>query len=308
MSDYNSLLSNVFNTSSSKPIEEVKPIISNNTPILFTINDFLNNVTAKSLEKNQNMFDHSLNISAYDLAKNCIKEVVLRLLKYPIEITADNWLPLLFRATLGSAIHEFVQQNFPFTETEVSMKVPSLRTSVRIDCLLNDDILVEIKSLPFKDYETVIKSNKPRRDDFIQTIVYKYLLENYLEEIKSVDVSQLRTKPPKLDKYNISKIQFIYVAHDLLCSDVNTISEAFEIVDNLKKLLNSKKNQFYFLSVLTIDLNTCDISPFINFIYDKITKINYYVSNNIIPSSDDPYISNNCYFCRYNKLCKNDLL
>ncbi len=302
MSDYDFLLNNLQNSPCIIPSRPTETICS---PVgqLFTIDNFITNVYNKSLEKNKSMMEESKHINAYDIAKNCIREIVYRLQKHPVEVSADNWLPLKFRAMIGSAIHDFIQTNYPFTENEISLRVPSLKTSVRIDSLINNDILVEIKGLPFKDYDQVLRKNQPRSDDFLQAVLYKYLIENHLSEIKSVDPSLLRSQLPQLNKYKIDTIQFIYVAHDLISSDISSIKQAFEIVDNLKKILNSKKNQFYFISVLNINVKDLDLVPYYDYITKKIKKINDHIDSNTIPDNNDEFLDGNCYFCQYRRVC-----
>jgi len=98
---------------------------------------------------------------------------------------ADKWLPILLRSTIGTAIHEFIQSNTnQFTEGEVSLKIPSIKFSGRLDNLIGPNILIEIKSCTYADYEKIIRTRKPRVSDFYQAIVYKYILENILMRLE----------------------------------------------------------------------------------------------------------------------------
>jgi len=210
------------------------------------------------------------------------------------------------RAALGNAAHDFIQ-GVPdiFTETEVCLKAPSIKISSRLDGLINNNVLVEIKSCAYSDYQAIINTNKPRVKDFYQTIIYKYLLEHYLEEIKQQKPSRNGTLP-KLDKYDIQYIQFIYVCHELIAADCHSISESLNISKVLKKQLESKRNPFWFIKTITIDTNTIDIDNYFDTIRDKINQINHHLSKSIVPPLDNKYINTkDCYFCLYNKICNN---
>jgi len=137
------------------------------------------------------------------------------------------------RASLGNAVHDCIQKNSDqFTEQEKSIKVPSIRCSVRLDCLIGDNILVEIKSCTYTDYKKIIKNQTPRIEDFYQVMMYKYLLEHHLKEAQAQ--TQLRTPPPELAKYNIDTLQLIYVAHDICASDAESFSQCLKMATELK--------------------------------------------------------------------------
>ncbi len=94
-----------------------------------------------------------------------------------------------------------------------------------MDNLNGNNVLVEIKSCTHTDYAKIIRTQRPRQADFYQTIAYKYILENHLKEAKNPGV-KTRTGTPKLDKYDIDTIQFIYLAHDITASDVEDFGTA----------------------------------------------------------------------------------
>lgn len=270
---------------------------------LFDINGFIEDVNTKAENRNKERALNTIMINSYAVAHDCIRESFFRIMNYPAKNYKDVYVPINLKATLGNAIHDFIQNySSVFTETETSVKVPSIRVSCRMDALINDDVIVEIKSCNFKDYETILKTQKPRDPDFLQVTLYKYLLENHLKEAQQQQ--NLRTPPPKLDKYNIRYFQFIYVANDILSADAPTVSEALKDVSRVKKALNSKYNQFYFINSVTIDLTTFDITPHYNWIVNKINRLNGYLNSNKIPPIDDPYMSSNCFFCIYKDICK----
>ena len=275
----------------------------NTTPTLFDIHDFIEDLKKVSAEKNQKAKFYSNNINAYDIAHNCIREIIFKIQNQPVENYTDVWLPIMMRATLGNAVHEFIQKNCSkFTENEVSIKIPSRRISVRIDSLINHNVVVEIKTCTYSDYGKILKSRKPRDEDFYQAIFYKYLLENHLEEAKKQ--LNTRSKPPKLENYKIEYIQLVYVAHDIISSDCKSISDCLLAATEVKKMLNSKYNQFHYITPINLNLNKIDCNPYEDYIVGKLNSINYFLDNNLIPPMDNPYICpKSCYFCIYKKVC-----
>lgn len=270
---------------------------------LFDVDGFVEDVKAKSEEVNKKIADNTIMINSYAIAHDCIRESFFKINNYPAKSYQHSYVPLMLKATLGNGVHDFIQTNSSvFTELETSVKVPSIRVSCRMDALINDDVIVEIKSCTFKDFETILKQQKPRDADFLQVTLYKYLLENHLEEAKQQ--TNTRTPPPQLNKYDIKYFQFIYVANDILAADSENISAALNDVSRVKKVLNSKYNQFYFINTVTIDLSTFNITPHYNWIVTKINTLNNYLNNNKIPPMNDPYInSKGCFFCIYKDIC-----
>jgi len=271
---------------------------------LFNLDHFLKDLETKSEYKNKAYSMNANSISSYDISSNCIREVIFKILNYPVESFKDVWLPVVMRAFLGNAVHDFIQSTSTcFTESEVSLKVPSIRTSCRIDNLINDNVLVEIKSCTYDDYSKIISSSKPRESDFNQTLFFRWLLHNHLDEAKAQPLNTLRSNPPKLDKYHIRYIQYIYVAHDIVSSDVSSMSQALSLVTQMKKLLNSKKNKFFFITALTLDLQNIDISQQELNLVDKLNTINYCLNNNVIPNKNNKFVKDSCFFCLYKSVC-----
>ena len=270
----------------------------------FDLNVFSQEVYNKSHNKNMEHAQHAVNMNAYDIAVNCSRQIVYKLLKTPVQSFADKWLPIVFRAQLGKVCHDFVQlQSDQFTEAEVSLKIPSIRLSVRLDNLIGYNVLVEIKSCTYSDYQRIIRNQKPRKDDFMQSMVYKYVLENHLAEAKDPSI-KVRSNKPALDKYDIDTIQFVYLAHDITASDVEDISEALLLIAKIKKQLKSKNNPFYFMTTLTIDTHAFDPTPFTDFIKGKMESINNHVETGKLPGRDDPYVvTSKCFFCKYYPIC-----
>lgn len=284
-----------------------KTIIQHDTqPQLFTVDQFIKDVRTQSIKNNKNIYDESQYMNAYDIASNCIREIVLKLLKYPIKDYSHAWLPILLRSAIGKAVHSFIQDNSTvFTEQECSLKVPSINVSGRVDCLINDSVLVEIKSCTYDDYHKILTTQRPRIADFYQTILYKYLLENHLPEIQNQPRDNLRSDPPKLSKYNIRTVQFIYVAHNIFSQSVTDINSALKYVTEIKKLLRSRYNKFHFITVLNINLDDIDLTDYIDYIKTKIRRVNYYLEGNKIPPLTDDFVDpKKCYFCMYKSNCK----
>jgi len=288
-----------------EPIEKIEP----NLPIngqLFDIEKFTQEIYNKSHIKNQLYREHANNINAYDIASSCIKDVVFKLNNTPVESFADKWLPVMMRSNIGNAVHDFIQSNSDqFTEREVSLKLPSIRMSVRLDNLIGSNILVEIKSCTYSDYHKIVTSKKPRISDFYQAVTYKYLLENHLKEAKdpSIEIRE-GSRKPKLDKYDIHSIQFIYVAHDIVATDTESFAENLQRIKDIKRIFKSKSNTFFFITTLVNDVTNGVADPYIKFIKSKLDRINYYLDNNLIPDNNDPFIDKKkCYFCLYKKIC-----
>lgn len=289
-------------------INPINPINQINTPPttdikLFDVQDFLDDLAVKSATKNEKAKLYSTNINSYDVAHNCIREVVFKILNYPVESYRDVWLPIMLRAYLGNAVHDFIQTAYShFTETEVSVKVPSIRASTRMDCLINNNVLVEIKSCTYDDYYKIIKNQRPRDPDFYQTIYYKYLLENHLEEAQKQQGT--RSAVPAHSSYNIEYIQVIYVAHDLASAECKSMAECVKVAKEVKQMLNSKINHFQFITAITLDLKLIDPKPYEQWIVGKVNDINRFLDNKTIPPMSNPYINSaGCHFCMYKKVC-----
>lgn len=270
----------------------------------FDISIFANEVAEKAENKNRIYAEVASSISGYDVADSCLRQVLYKLNKTPISSFGDKWLPLSFRATLGSACHDFIQGiSKQFTESEVSIKVPSVRFSGRIDNLIGTNVLVEIKSCTYSDYRKIIRTQRPRVPDFYQMMTYKYILENHLEEAKDESINT-RTNKPSQESYKIDTLQLIYLAHDITASDIEDFSVALKTVKVVKKQLNSKYNPFYFISSIVLDTNCFDQQPYVDFISGKLNRINKYLDTNTLPQKDDPYINRKkCFFCHYSHIC-----
>lgn len=273
---------------------------------LFDIHDFAEDLNRISQMKNFNFITNSENINGYDIASNCIRQTIFRILKYPVASFQDAWLPVILRAILGNAVHSFIQNNYTgFTEKEVSLKIPSIRCSTRLDALMNDNVIVEIKSCPYTDYDQVIKKRKPRDADFYQVLFYKILLEEFLDEAKNQDIKKLRSLPPNLDKYKIRFLQLIYVAHDIDIAEASSLSNAVNKCRQIRKMLNSKLNPLSFITCITIDTDEIDIVPYENYIREKVNTINWYLNNKKIPPMNDKFIDkSSCFFCLFKDICK----
>jgi hypothetical protein len=272
----------------------------------FNIDVFIKELYERSHVKNQLYAESVQNISAYDISSGCIRNIVYKLNNTPVESFADKWLPILMRSTIGTAIHEFIQNNtHQFTEREVSLKIPSIRFSGRLDNLIGPENLIEIKSCPYSDYETIIKTRKPRVSDFYQSMTYKYILENHLAEAKDPKIKIRKgSSKPRFDIYNIKTIQFIYIAHDVTATDVDSFEEILERIKQLKRLLNSKSNSFFFITTMVVDVTNGVATPFVDYVENKIKTINHYMDTNTLPDKTDPYIdTKGCFFCMYYKLC-----
>lgn len=283
--------------------EKPKSVVSERA-MPFDVSVFSNEVAQKAENKNRIYAEVASNINAYDVADNCIRQIVYKLLGTPVKSFGDRWLPLSFRSTLGSACHDFIQGvTNQFTETEISLKIPSIRFSGRLDNLRGYNVLAEIKSCTYKDYQKIIRDQKPRTADFYQVMTYKYVLENFLDEAKDESI-KTRSNKPALDHYDIDTLQFIYLAHDITASDIDDFSMALKIVDSIKKQLNSKRNPFYFITSMVLDTNTFDAEPYYDFIRRKIKEINEFLDSNTLPPGNNEFVNRKkCFFCHYYGIC-----
>jgi hypothetical protein len=209
------------------------------------------------------------------------------------------------RGVIGTSIHDFIQSvDNIFTETEVCLKIPSLQISARTDALINNNILVEVKSCTYSDYDNILKNRSPRNADFYQAVFYKYLLENHIDEIRQQQPTR-SGRLPKYDNYDIKYIQLIYLCHELIASDSSTLSEDIKFSKNLKRKLDSKRNPFWFLTTLTVDLTKIDIKIYEDYILEKYKTIKHSIDSNNIISMDNKFIdTKGCFFCVYKNVCE----
>lgn len=275
---------------------------------IFDIQEFGNELYKTSEFRNKERAERPhQNITGYDIAVNCIMQVLFKLRNTPIENYADSWLPIYMRSEVGTAVHNFIQKNTSqFTETELNLKVPSIGFYGKIDFMVGDSTLGEIKTCTYSDYKTIVSKQKPRTKDFLQAFCYNYIINHYLDEIKSDDVVIRHNmgEKPKLDKYNIDKIQFIYIAHDIISSHAESYAEMLECVKTVKKNLNSKRNPFFFITSLVVNLNDPIIKEYNEYISGKFNDIHHYLNTNTNPTKDARYLcKNGCFFCPYKKIC-----
>lgn len=266
----------------------------------FSISDFAEELKIISEDTNRSYFEHSKSISAYSVANDCIGKTVYKILGKPVESFSHKWLPIMLRSVLGNAVHDFIQLNTnQFTEKEVTLKAPSINFSGRLDGLIGNNVLNEIKSCTYDDYRKIIKSRKPRKTDFLQAMVYVYMLKFYLTEIKTADIKR-RTPPPVLNEYDIDTIQFIYVAHDINCADIDDLGQCLQLAKDIRKEFSSKTNEFCFITSLEVDISSIDVNPIFEYIERKINAINYYINNNKFPTKNDEFVNKkDCFFCLY---------
>jgi hypothetical protein len=308
------------NLDKNNDLVESQPL-DNIPPTFFDMSVFVNNLEKKL--KNDMLTKKHSNISGYDISSNCSKFVVMKLLNYPIKNDFNIWLPISLRGTIGRAIHNFIETNYDFTECERTLRVPSMMVWGIYDASFNNNVLVEIKSVPMfsTDYsigfDTIVKEQKPRPEDFIQVLFYRYLLHNHLQEIQEQKLKNdsnkygIYTPPPQFPKYDIKYFQFIYVAQDSVHDNMESIDQCIASINKIKKLFDSKTNKFYFMKTLTISTESFNINSYEkNFVTDKLNNIIEHVRNKTLPSDNNKFVYKNnpkhkskCYFCNYNNIC-----
>ncbi|MBK7107461.1 MAG: hypothetical protein IPH62_19515 [Ignavibacteriae bacterium] len=274
---------------------------------VFDVNSFIRELKLKSASDNRYFHDSSERFNAYDLAHNCIRSVLFRIFKYPLKDYSDSWLPVKLRTRLGTACHEFVQSSSIFTEQETYLRILSENISVKLDCLINNNVLVEIKSCNYTDYSQIIKTNLPRTKDLFQSILYKHLLETHLDEAKEQVYTERESRKynhPKLDKYKIEQLQFIYICHELVSAETESIEEDIEFSKRLKKFLKSRNNKFWFIKTIELDLSKFNIVNMERAMVDKLNELNKYRKLKQIPEMTNKYVDKKaCFFCLFKEIC-----
>jgi hypothetical protein len=274
---------------------------------VFDVNNFIQELKVNSQVSNKRFHDSSERFNSYDIAHTCIRSVLFRIFHYPLYDYSDSWLPVKLRTNLGTACHDFLQQSKMFTETEVYLRVPSKNISVKIDCLINNNVLVEIKSCNYADYDQIIKKNLPRTKDIYQAVLYKHLLENDLEESSKQDFTEEEIRKynfPKHESYKIKTIQFIYICHELVCADTESIEQDIEFSKRLKKFLKSKNNKFWFIKTIELNLENFNIVNIENHVTDKLKELQKYHSVKQIPDMNNKYVDlKSCFFCLFKETC-----
>lgn len=296
-------------TSEKRVIEDLETSeLSNNDELkFFDIQEFGRELYSKSEMKNKERLSRpSQNITGYDIAHNCIMQVLFKLRNTPIRNYADSWLPIFMRTEVGSAVHNFIQGNTnQFTETEVNLKIPSIRFYGKIDYMIGSNVLGEIKTCTYSDYKTIVNQQKPREKDFLQAFTYFYMLKNHLDEARSAEIYHGMGDKPKLDAYDVRKMQFLYIAHDIISSQAESYSEMMEYVKIVKQNLNSKKNSFFFITSLVVDLTDDIIDTYSTYVRNKFDDIHHYMNTMTSPSRESRFVNTkNCFFCPYKEICE----
>jgi len=279
---------------------------------VFNVTDFRSLVKRKSHTKNKTYAAGSIGkISGYSIGHDCIRTTVYKMLGYELSDYSSNWLPLGFRAALGTAVHDYMQDlaiGELFSECELTLKVPSLRLSMRLDAMINDDTIVEIKSCSYADYSKIMRTRIPRTGDFYQVVFYRWLLQNHLEEIKQQKPSHGGTLPSLPNYDNVKNIVMIYVCHELIAGDDNeSMAEAVKFGTNLRRYAkkeNPGPNDFWFILPLTIKTDDIDIDGYEKYLTDKLDSILEHYNAKKIPDMSNPYVdTSKCFFCGFKSIC-----
>jgi len=279
-------------------------------PPLFEVSAFRKIVKEESHNKNKTYAGSAVGrISGYSIGHDCIRTTLFKMLNYNITDYSANWLPLGFRAALGTTVHSYIQDLVDgklFSECELTLKVPSLHLSMRLDAVINDETIVEIKSCSYADYSKMLRSRIPRTGDFYQVIFYRYLLRNHLAEIKKQKPSH-GGKIPGLDKYNLRYIQMLYLCHEIIAGDSNeSMSEAVKFAASLRKYAKQETgySDFWFMLPLTIDTEQIDIEKYETHLINKMNSILEHYEAKKIPDFSNPYTdTSKCFFCAFKQIC-----
>ena len=73
---------------------------------------------------------------------------------------------------------------------------------------------------------------------------------------------------------------------------------------DLKRLLNSKSNSFFFITTMVVSVDNGIATPFLEYVRNKIIAINDYMNKQLLPDFSDPYVDKKaCFFCTYSRIC-----
>jgi len=279
---------------------------------LFDVGDFRALVKRKSHTKNKTYAAGSIGkISGYSIGHDCIRTTIYKMLGQELSDYSNSWLPLGFRAALGTSVHNYLQDLADgelFSECELTLKVPSKLVSMRLDAMINDDTIVEIKSCSYADYSKIMKTRSPRTGDFYQVVFYRWLLQHHLAEIKQQKPTH-GGKLPSLPNYDkVRYIQMIYVCHELIAGDDNeSMAEAVKFGTNLRRYAkkeNPGPNDFWFILPLTIDTEQIDITKYEDYLTGKLESILEHYNAKRLPDMSNEYVdTSKCFFCGYKSLC-----
>lgn len=308
MSEYKALLEGLNDNDIGDILEIKSPI--KNTEVFpkyepqkidsFDIEIFQTLLKEKVFNKNKKRIENKTqNITAYDLC-GCIKKIEFKLKNTPIDFNS-SYLPSELSMALGNSVHEFIQTNYCFTEIELPLSIhisKSLKISSRLDALINNNTLIEIKTCNYKEYYEILKNDNYRLKDYEQLCVYKYLLENHFDEIKNNLIQNRIT--PKFNNYKITKFQIIYICHEIVDASGN-----IDIYKDITEYYKNNFGNFWFIKTINIDAENEDTILEINTVSDKIKTILEYIPNNKeIPLNNKYCKKDECNFCPYKKICK----
>jgi len=179
---------------------------------------------------------------------------------------------------------------------------------MRLDAMINDDTIVEIKSCSYADYSKIMRTRSPRTGDFYQVVFYRWLLQNHLAEIKQQKPTHGGTLPSLPNYDNVKNIVLLYVCHELIAGDDNeSMAEAVKFGTNLRRYAkkeNPGPNDFWFILPLTIKTDDIDIAGYEKHLTDKLDAIleHYYAKK--IPDMSNPYVdTSKCFFCGFKSIC-----
>jgi len=297
---YNDLMSDLFDKSNvEKIVSRKQEEIKADPDVLprFTVDGF-EEYLRQSIEEEKR---RGKNITAYDIAKECIRKTVFRILGFPMEGIKFHWLPVTLRAEIGNAVHKYVQTKYKgFTEKELTLIVPSKNVWMRADCLIGPTNIIEIKTCSYDEYSGILEKEKPRGADLYQVLIEKYLLENFGNEINENLLK--RGKQLRYSDYKIDYLQFIYVCNELFSAD-KTIDESVRDAKLMKEKLKIGGG-FWFMKVIDIDLKRVNLQKYEERVVSKLNDINRFLRTNNAPPINNEFVDKTqCPFCPWKITC-----
>jgi len=130
------------------------------------------------------------------------------------KVGRNQFLPLM--AHVGNAIHSFLQKNYGFASTELPRNSDTYRIHCRVDALLDDDVIVEIKS--------VTDARILREKDIMQVTANYLVLKEHGYNIRAGQLVYVARSLTRIETYEIPLDDLIKYAHAL----VSKIDHIFE--------------------------------------------------------------------------------
>jgi len=132
--------------------------------------------------------------------------------------SGSRFLPLM--AHVGNAIHDFIQKRYEFSATELSLESAQNRIHCRVDALIDNQIVVEIK--------TVSNAELRREKDIFQVAANFICLRENGYDIRAGQLLYIERTLTRMRTYEFSTSELIEYADNL----VKKIKHVFECLQS----------------------------------------------------------------------------